>query len=171
VGAARLRSALTAAVWRALAWVWTHPLLGDRARTYLMWSLNAKYVAGVTAVIHNPHGEVLLLQHAFRRTYPWALPGGWIGRHESPEEAVVREVAEETGLRIEVAALLTARTFTTPRLDVVYLCRLVSDPSTVRGSAETPRWRWCAAGDYPPGADPYSVALIDLATSHAVPPV
>ena len=36
----------------------------------------------------------------------WQLPKGLVGRGESPEEAALREVAEETGLRCEVVAEL-----------------------------------------------------------------
>jgi mutator protein MutT len=36
----------------------------------------------------------------------WALPGGIVDENESPEEAVVREVKEETGFEVEVVRLL-----------------------------------------------------------------
>jgi 8-oxo-dGTP pyrophosphatase MutT (NUDIX family) len=36
----------------------------------------------------------------------WQLPKGLVGRGESPEEAALREVAEETGLRCEIVAEL-----------------------------------------------------------------
>jgi 8-oxo-dGTP diphosphatase len=46
--------------------------------------------------------EVLLIQ---RKNYPfegmWALPGGFVDMDETVEEAVVRELYEETGLKIE----------------------------------------------------------------------
>ena len=132
-----------------------------------MWWLNAKFATGVTAVIHNRRGEVLLLEHAFRKRYPWALPGGWIGRREPPEEAVVREVKEETGLDVAVERLLTARTFPSPRLDVVYVCRILGEGEAVRGSAETPCWRSCADGSFPEGVDPYTVELVRLAAPTA----
>jgi ADP-ribose pyrophosphatase YjhB (NUDIX family) len=146
---------------RALAWVWTHRVLDDRTRSYVMWLLNAKVTAGVTAVIHNQRGEVLLLEHAFRRRYPWALPGGWMGRAEAPEAAIVREVKEETGLDIRVEALLAVRTFFRPRLDIVYRC--VVEGGTIRGSPETLSWQWCLPGAYPPDTDPYSIELVERA--------
>ncbi len=146
---------------RGLAWVWTHRLLNDRVRSHLMWWLNAKFAAGVTAIVRNDRGEVLLLEHAFRKRYPWALPGGWMERGEQPEAAIVREVQEETGLTVSIEHLLTARTFGLPRLDVVYVCRVTG--GHLRPSAETPRWQWCTPGHYPTRTDPFSAELIRLA--------
>jgi ADP-ribose pyrophosphatase YjhB (NUDIX family) len=123
-----------------------------------MWLLNAKFVVGVTGVVWNGAGEVLLLEHAFRSRYPWALPAGWIRRHEPPAAALVREVREETGLDVVVDGLLAANAFELPRLDVVYVCRVHG--GTLRPSAETPRWQWCRPNALPAGADPYSAALV-----------
>jgi 8-oxo-dGTP diphosphatase len=55
----------------------------------------------VGAVIHDPTGRLLLIQrgHDPHRGL-WSLPGGRIEAGESPEEAVVREVREETGLEV-----------------------------------------------------------------------
>lgn len=145
---------------RALAWIWTHRLLNDWLRSHAMWWLNTKFAAGVTAVIVDDQQRVLFLEHAFRSTFPWALPGGWMLRGETPEEAIVREVGEETSLDVEVLEVLSATTFSLPRLDIVYLCKVRG--GTVRGSTETPRWQWCPAGEYPPHADPYSIELVEL---------
>lgn len=43
-----------------------------------------------------------------RGTVRWQLPKGWIEEGEEPEHAAVREVAEETGCRGHVEALLDA---------------------------------------------------------------
>lgn len=61
--------------------------------------------AGRTAVaiVEFADRRILLIK---RRTVPfkgyWALPGGRVETGESVEEAVVREVKEETGLDIEI---------------------------------------------------------------------
>jgi ADP-ribose pyrophosphatase YjhB (NUDIX family) len=52
----------------------------------------------VDAVVRNAEGEVLLIE---RKHEPrgWALPGGFVDRGETLEQAVARELEEETGLR------------------------------------------------------------------------
>ena len=55
----------------------------------------------VGAVVHDAEGRLLLIQrgHDPHRGL-WSLPGGRIEPAESPEQAVVREVSEETGLDV-----------------------------------------------------------------------
>ncbi|SFQ28658.1 NUDIX hydrolase [Amycolatopsis rubida] len=48
-------------------------------------------------------GRVLLLRN---ERAEWELPGGRIEPGETPEECVAREIAEETGLRADVAEIL-----------------------------------------------------------------
>ena len=50
---------------------------------------------GVAAVIHNSRKEILLQE---KTNKVWSLPAGMIEPGESPREAVIREVQEETGL-------------------------------------------------------------------------
>lgn len=56
-------------------------------------------IPSVAAVIKNEQGKILF-------QYPggeyWSLPAGAIEPGETPEEAVVREVWEETGLKVQV---------------------------------------------------------------------
>lgn len=50
----------------------------------------------VAAVIHDESGFVLMMRH--RADNKWSLPAGATEPGERPAQAVVREVAEETGL-------------------------------------------------------------------------
>ncbi|WBA55398.1 NUDIX domain-containing protein [Providencia sp. 21OH12SH02B-Prov] len=49
-----------------------------------------------TALIRNHSGEFLLHKH--RKLNIWLPPGGHIEENEEPQDAVIREVLEETGL-------------------------------------------------------------------------
>ncbi|RDK92010.1 NUDIX hydrolase [Enterobacillus tribolii] len=49
-------------------------------------------------------GNVLLVREA--DDGGWSLPGGWADVGDSPSEAIVREVWEETGLEVRVSRLL-----------------------------------------------------------------
>jgi 8-oxo-dGTP diphosphatase len=57
------------------------------------------WMVGALAVLERD-GRVLLVRPVYRRV--WALPGGVVSRGETPGEAVVREVREETGLEVRV---------------------------------------------------------------------
>jgi len=55
------------------------------------------------AIIEFPNNKILLIKRATTvfRGY-WALPGGKVEAEETVEEAIVREVKEETGLKVEI---------------------------------------------------------------------
>lgn len=50
-------------------------------------------------VVYRDDGKILLVRSRFSRQ-EWALPGGGVNRNESYEQAAVREVSEEIGLKI-----------------------------------------------------------------------
>ena len=54
----------------------------------------------VSALIFSDRGEVLLVKH--KKLGVWLYPGGHIDENETPDETLLREVKEETGLSIEV---------------------------------------------------------------------
>ena len=85
----------------------------------------------------------------------WTLPGGGVERHETVEEAAVREVREETGYDVELVRLLGVHTRVVPAasrliatdrvlrsVGVVYEARVVGGELTheVRGSTDEARW-------------------------------
>lgn len=64
-----------------------------------------RIVACVGALVHDADGRLLLIE---RGSEPhrgrWTLPGGRVEAGESLEQAVVREIREETGLDVSVGA-------------------------------------------------------------------
>lgn len=59
---------------------------------------------GADAAIFDEQGRILLHQRADDRR--WCLPCGWLEPNESPEQAVVRETWEETGLHVRPVELV-----------------------------------------------------------------
>ena len=100
---------------------------------------------GATAVIPGEDGLLLLDRRADDGC--WGLPGGWLGPNESPEAGVVREVAEETGLAVEVVRLGTVcwRSASLPaaphgQVGLVYVCRVAG--GELRRSHESLELAW-----------------------------
>jgi acetyl-CoA carboxylase carboxyl transferase subunit beta len=60
-------------------------------------------VLAAGAVVRDPAGRLLLVQRGHDpEAGRWTLPGGRVEAGETPAQAVVREVAEETGLVVTV---------------------------------------------------------------------
>jgi ADP-ribose pyrophosphatase YjhB (NUDIX family) len=72
---------------------------------------------GANAVVERD-GSVLLVKLNYGpRDGRWALPGGLVESDETPEEATVRETAEETGFAVELDGLLA--TFMRPAAPII----------------------------------------------------
>ena len=75
-------------------------------------------------VILNQDNKILLVKSTYQRFHPWGLPGGSLEYGESPEEAVKREVWEETGLNVEIKRFLIVKTWSPDRVGMYYLCEI-----------------------------------------------
>jgi 8-oxo-dGTP pyrophosphatase MutT (NUDIX family) len=73
-------------------------------------------VPSVTALVFDEKARLLLVRHVEGDL--WVAPGGSIDPHETPADAVVREVWEETGLLVEPVRLLSV--YGGPEFEVVY---------------------------------------------------
>jgi hypothetical protein len=65
----------------------------------------SRYVVAVSGFIQNEAGEVLLVRNE-HRSDTYEMPGGRVEPGESLQQAVAREVFEETGIRAEIGNIL-----------------------------------------------------------------
>ena len=75
-------------------------------------------------VIFNQDNKILLVKSTYQRFHPWGLPGGSLDYGESPEDAVKREVWEETGLIVEIKRFLLVKTWSPDRVGMYFLCEI-----------------------------------------------
>ena len=112
-----------------------------------------RFTVTAGAVIRDERGRVLLLRHVFRRGSGWGIPGGFLARGEQPDEAVRRELREETGLALEEVELAFVRTLARPhQVEVIFRCRVRAAALEGRGdSLEIDRAEWFERDALPEG--------------------
>lgn len=100
-----------------------------------------------TGIVFNSENKILMVHH--NKLQVWLPPGGHIDENELPDDAVIREIFEETGVNAKVISLKrelgfidSCRELETPfaillediegngthnHIDMVYLCRALSE--------------------------------------------
>lgn len=87
---------------------------------FIMRFFQDQFLIGVTGIIFNEKGEILLFKHTYR-AHSWSLPGGYLKSGEHPREGLEREIKEESGLVVSVDDSLKTRTDRgTARIDMCY---------------------------------------------------
>lgn len=105
-----------------------------------MTAAHERFLVGVTGLGIDADGRVILARHRFGAPQ-WRFLGGFLARGERVEDALVREVREETGLAIEVGPVLEVVTgYRWQRVELVFAYRvtggrltLSSEVAEVRG--------------------------------------
>lgn len=125
--------------------------LPPSGKRFLVRRVAPSFTVGVMCFVRRDGGDVLLVRHSYRDA--WGLPGGLLARGETWEDAVHREVREETGLEITVLEPPTVVVDPEPRrVDIVLHCRLTdADDAGERivRSAEVHDARWFSLDDLP----------------------
>lgn len=103
-----------------------------------------KTVHVVGAVIENAQGEILAALRGSDMTLPnyWEFPGGKIELHESPEEALKREIEEEVGCLIDIGKQVVDTTYEYEHIIVrleTYMATIISGKPIATEHAEL-RW-------------------------------
>jgi len=122
-------------------------ILPRDGRVLLARITQKKFTASVAGVISNEKGEVLVLDHVLRPGSGWGLPGGFMEHFEQPDEALKRELKEETGLIISDVTFYRIRTLKR-HIEVIFTAQASGDGEVL--SREITQVRWFAPDALPP---------------------
>ena len=124
-------------------------------------------IPSVAAVIHDNQNRLLLIQ---KQNGSWSLPAGAIEPSETPDEAIVREVREETGITCKTDDILGVFggpqfRYKYPNSDrveyVIVLYRCIPNGSgPIEDVGETKELRYFGRSDAPSLEIPYDVDLL-----------
>jgi ADP-ribose pyrophosphatase YjhB (NUDIX family) len=132
-------------------------VLSPKSRRWLTRRFQTSFTASAAGVITNEKGQVLLLDHVLRPHSGWGVAGGFLESGEQPEEALRREVREETGLEITNIRLIRIRTLYR-HLEIAFRAEAVGTPSV--GSPEITDLGWFDPDEMPPEMSPSLRAFI-----------
>ncbi|MET9176664.1 NUDIX hydrolase [Kitasatospora aureofaciens] len=106
---------------------------------------------GIAAAIVVHEGRVLMVRRRVSEgQLSWQFPAGEIETGESPEDAAVRETAEETGLGVAAVKLLGERVHPkTGRLMSYTACEAVSGTAEVVDTDELDQLAWVTLAEIP----------------------
>ena len=108
-----------------LSKLWRLLKLPKSIQLFVMRIFQDQFLIGVTGIILNEKNEILLFKYSYRQTQ-WGLPGGYIKAKEHPQEALEREIEEESGFVVSVDEELKIRTDReSARVDIGFVGKLM----------------------------------------------
>jgi len=149
------------------------PALAGRPRPYpdRMPSPALPRIPCVGAVVHDAAGRLLLVKRANPPAAgTWSLPGGRVEPGEDDPAAIVREVAEETGLRVRAGRVVGVVERPAPAGGVYVITDLVCEVlgGHLHAGDDAADAAWFAAADL--ASAPVMPGLVEALTGWAVLP-
>ncbi len=90
----------------------------------LSWRVTRPRTRGVKIMVYDDAGRLLLVRNTYGDIESWVLPGGGVGKHETPQTAAAREVMEEVGCVTRgLAEIATFESNREGKRDTIYLFR------------------------------------------------
>jgi 8-oxo-dGTP diphosphatase len=118
-----------------------------------VWLTQPRFAVTAGAVVSDERGRVLLLRHVLRKGSGWGVPGGFLNADEQPEEAVRRELREETGLELDSVELAFVRALGhVHQVEIIFRCTMSAAAlERLEKNFEIDRAEWFARDALPRG--------------------
>jgi 8-oxo-dGTP diphosphatase len=105
---------------------------------------------GVGALIFDNEGRILITQRgpkAKNERGLWEIPGGSVEYGETFEQAIIREIREELGIRIRVRSLHAVCDHILPEenqhwVSPTYICEIVEGVPSIQEPEKCSNWGW-----------------------------
>jgi ADP-ribose pyrophosphatase YjhB (NUDIX family) len=125
------------------------------------WLVRRPHTSGVKAVVRRGD-DVLLVRHTYGRRREWDLPGGFINDGEDPQDAALRELEEELGLRAQrPVALGAVLERSSGRRNTIHGFAADADGAPLAlDEGEIAQARWFAHDALPEEVSPYTRRLV-----------
>ena len=124
---------------RLLGSIWQR--LPGAIRRRLVRLGQTRFTVTAGAMIFDDAGRILLLEHVFRPDSHWGIPGGFLARHEQPEEGLRRELREEIAVELEDVSFLFVRTLKRPgQVEIYFRARAIGTPKPSSFEIKKAEW-------------------------------
>jgi 8-oxo-dGTP diphosphatase len=100
----------------------------------------ARFSMGVSGVVFDAQGRLLLAEHVYHPLVPWGIPGGSVDTGEDPAVALTREFHEELAMTVEVGAPLLVEQTHFRHVDVAFMCQSNTTPRVSSGEILDVQW-------------------------------
>ncbi|MEV1239103.1 NUDIX hydrolase [Nonomuraea sp. NPDC050022] len=130
---------------------------------------NAQHSVSVAGVIIDDHGRALLTQR--RDNGRWEAPGGVLERDEDVTSGLLREIYEETGLRVEPVTLTGVyKNMTRGIVALVFRCKVIGGRLTE--TDETRAFRWVTADEVQElASEAFAIRVLDAMRHDQAPAI
>ena len=119
---------------KLLSKIWR--FLSSNYKWHILWIIHSKFMIGVSAVILNENKKILLLKHRYWKNNSWGLPSGYVQKGETLEEAIQREIKEETNLTITVKKLINLKSGFKLRIECSFIGHCSDSSNMILNSDE-----------------------------------
>ncbi len=147
--------------------MWRCDVSGCKLSPIAMGVVETQFWIGVHGAIIGEGGRLLLLRRAPTMAYRpghWDLPGGHLRAHEEIHECLLREIAEETGLDVEIGPLLGLNKANDgPYVQTIFACRAKQPICEIRlqpNEHDAAQWITIAQMRKIPRLIPYLAAIL-----------